>query len=225
MKPTKTLFLIFIRRLTIIILGFLSTFFVTAFFGAIIPSNNIWEPPNDGIDIYVETNGVHVSIILPLHNDKGILRNKLQASHMRHPQYHSEYAMIGWGHKGVYLRAENWNDLTLSDASSAVFGTGNSLLHIYYLQKPKPSSYRKKIRISQVQYFHILNNIARYFQYNNNGKLNVYTGYSPNNIFYEANGRYSILNTCNVWAGRMLREAGIKIGYWTVFSQSIMYQF
>ena len=227
MKPNNII-LTALRRVITIILGGLALFFVSIFFGGLIPSNISWQEPEkleEAIDIYVETNGIHVSIILPTTNDNGILSDKLQASHLKNPAYHSEYAMIGWGHKGVYQNAQDWNDLTFSDAASAAFGTGETLLHIYYRKNPEPNNYRKKIRINQKQYLHILNNVASFFQYDENGKLHVYKGYGDDNIFYAANGRYSAVNTCNTWVGRILKEAGIKIGYWTPISQSIMYPF
>ena len=211
----------FLLGLIIVIL----IYFLTALTAGSFSANSAWKQRANGVDIYVETNGIHVSLIVPLKNDGGLLSNKLQASHMKYPQYHSQYAMIGWGHKGVYQNAEDWNDLTVSDAASAVFGTGDALLHIYYREALKPNEYRKKIRISREQYQHIINNIAGYFRYDKNGKLNVYNGYGANDIFYAAKGSYSAINTCNVWAGRIFREAGVRIGYWTPFSQSIMWRF
>ncbi len=228
MKPNN-IYINTFRRIITLLLGLISAFLIAIMLGGLIPANSNWQEPErlsqQGIDIFVETNGIHVSIILPTANDNGILSDKLRASDLENPAYHSNHAMIGWGHKGVYQNAQDWNDLTLSDAASAAFGTGESLLHVYYRQNPKANSYRKKIRITQKQYLHILNNIASYFQYDENGKLRTYSGYGRDNIFYAANGRYSALNTCNTWAGRILREAGIKIGYWTPLSQSIMYRF
>lgn len=226
MKPIKSSLLAAARRSIIVILGLLSFYLVMAFWGAIIPSNRLWEPANssDAIDIFVETNDIHVSIIIPTKNDNGILTNILRPSHLPNPESHSQFAMIGWGHKAVYQNAQDWSDLTVSDAASAMLGTGDSLLHIYYRNDPKPNLYRKKISITKAQYFHLLHNIASYFKYDENDQLGTYVGYGPDNIFYEAKGKYSAINTCNVWAGKMLREAGIKIGYWTPLSQSIMYR-
>lgn len=237
MKLIASSLLIWLRRIVTLILAILSLYGVTAFFGAIIPANPLWtnplksalsgpgKIPPDSVDIFVETNGIHVSIILPMHHDNGILSNKLRASHMQKPQYHSQYAMIGWGHKGVYQNAQNWNDLTFADASSALLGSGDALLHIYYRNNPKANAYRKKIRITRDQYINILRNISGYFKYDENENLRSFSGYGADNIFYEAHGSYSAINTCNVWVGKILREAGLKIGYWTPFSQSIMYRF
>lgn len=229
MKPTTPIIIRYIKRAIYTLFAIIIMYIIAATIGGTFSANRQWTQATntieDPIDIYVETNGIHVSIILPLDQDEGILSNKLRASHMKNPQYHSQYAMIGWGHKGVYQNAQNWNDLTIKDAASAVFGTGDALLHIYYRDNPKPNEYRKKISISNIQYRHIMRNIAQYFRYNDDGKLLVYEGYGPNNIFYAANGQYSALNTCNVWVGRILREAGITIGYWTPFSQSIMWRY
>jgi hypothetical protein len=43
-------------------------------------------------------------------------------------------------------------------------------------------------------------------------------------MFYEANGGYSLVLTCNEWTGRALRESGVRTGLWTPLSQSIMWR-
>jgi len=40
-------------------------------------------------------------------------------------------------------------------------------------------------------------------------------GYRDDDLFYQANGSYSFIQTCNTWLGTGLRQAGIKISYWT----------
>jgi hypothetical protein len=49
-------------------------------------------------------------------------------------------------------------------------------------------------------------------------------GYGPDDIFYEANGGYSFILTCNEWTGRALRQAGVRTGLWTPLNQSIMWR-
>lgn len=41
--------------------------------------------------------------------------------------------------------------------------------------------------------------------------------------FYEAEGRFNVLNTCNVWIGHMLRRAGLDFGAWTPTPQSVAF--
>ena len=49
-------------------------------------------------------------------------------------------------------------------------------------------------------------------------------GYGPTDAFYEANGTYSALHTCNEWTGGALRAAGVRTGLWTPLSASIMWR-
>ena len=49
-------------------------------------------------------------------------------------------------------------------------------------------------------------------------------GYNDWDMFYEANGGYSFVLTCNEWTGRALRHAGIRTGLWTPLEQSIMWR-
>ena len=47
-------------------------------------------------------------------------------------------------------------------------------------------------------------------------------GYGPADVFYEARGPYNAFFTCNEWTGEALRAAGVRMGIWTPFAQSIM---
>ena len=46
--------------------------------------------------------------------------------------------------------------------------------------------------------------------------------YGDHDAFYPANGRYSLLQTCNVWTGSLLRDAGVKMGWWTPFAGNVL---
>ncbi len=49
-----------------------------------------------------------------------------------------------------------------------------------------------------------------------------YRGYAGYDAFYEANGRYSAVRTCNAWTGDALRFAGVRVGWWTPFPVTVM---
>ena len=40
-------------------------------------------------------------------------------------------------------------------------------------------------------------------------------GLNDTDVFFEAESGFSILRTCNVWIGEVLRGAGVKMGVWT----------
>lgn len=48
-------------------------------------------------------------------------------------------------------------------------------------------------------------------------------GYTNRDHFYEANGNYNLMNTCNVWVNKALKQAQVKTSIWSPFSQGILY--
>ena len=49
-----------------------------------------------------------------------------------------------------------------------------------------------------------------------------YRGYAGYDAFYDANGRYDAVRTCNSWTGDALRFAGVRVGAWTPFPVTVM---
>ena len=47
-------------------------------------------------------------------------------------------------------------------------------------------------------------------------------GYAAHDVFYEARGRYSAVTTCNEWTGAALRAAGVRVGRWTPFADTVL---
>ena len=43
-------------------------------------------------------------------------------------------------------------------------------------------------------------------------------------MFYEGDGSFSMFFNCNDWTGRALRAAGVRMGLWTPFEQSMMWR-
>ena len=44
-----------------------------------------------------------------------------------------------------------------------------------------------------------------------------------NNCFYDAEGRYSCVNTCNVWVNEALKEANVKTSIWSPFHWGVLH--
>jgi uncharacterized protein (TIGR02117 family) len=200
-------------------------YFLTALIGSNIPANNAWRQPRDGIDIFVETNGVHVSIIVPISTAGEDLSDLIRPEHLSQKELYGTHAMIGWGHGGVYRNAKTWADVRSGDVTSAFFGSDDTLLHIYHLINPKPAPYRKKIKVSVQQYRSIISQIRSTFLLNGNGQSIANSAYGPNNLFYNAHGRYSAFYTCNSWSGHILKNAGIRTGIWTPMAGGLMQWF
>ncbi len=48
-------------------------------------------------------------------------------------------------------------------------------------------------------------------------------GYGDRDAFYVANGRYTIIDTCNQWTGQALRLGGAPVAPWTPFSFLVLW--
>ena len=197
-------------------------FFFCALIGSIIPANNAWRQPVDGIDIFVESNGIHVSLVLPISAAGEDLSDLVRPEHLSDPQLFGTHVMIGWGHQAVYRNARTWNDVRSGDVASAVLGSDQTTLHIYHLVDPKPLPHRKMLRVSAAQYRNIISQVRATFRLNEQQLSVAHPAYGPDNVFYDSVGHYSALNTCNNWTGTVLKNAGVRVGVWTPLPGGIM---
>ena len=225
------------RRALIVLLRFVAGvvavplfYFAAAFVLGVVPANVAFhEPPPgaSGVTIFIRGNGVHTWIVMPKVNDEMDWRPYALPAHLRDPRWgNADHVAIGYGNREFYLNTPTWGDLTARRAFAAFFGDGPTLLHVVHVDHPQPDEWTRPIRISREQYRRLAGFIQRRFQLDRGGRpIPVLgRGYADNDMFYEANGGYSFVLTCNEWTGRALREAGVRMGLWTPFEQSIMWR-
>ncbi len=197
-------------------------FFAAALIGSSIPANNGWQQVKDGIPIFVETNGVHVSLIVPIAASGEDLSDLIRPDQLSDPMLYGTHAMVGWGHGAVYRNARTWGDVRAKDIASAIFGSDFTTLHVYHLVNPRPEPYRKQLRVTPGQYHRIIAQIRATFLLDKQGRSTAHPAYGPNNLFYDSYGHYDAFHTCNSWTGDVLRRAGVRIGIWTPLPGGIM---
>ncbi len=195
---------------------------VAALIGSHIPANSKWQQSAEGVDIFVETNGVHVSLIVPMSAAGDDLSDLIRPDQLANPDLYGTHAMIGWGHKRVYRNARTWGDVKSGDIASAIIGSDDTTLHIYHLIEPRPLSYRRMLRVTPEQFHIIVAQIRNTFRLDAAGKSHAYPAYGRDNMFYDSVGHYSAFNTCNTWTGDVLRRAGVRMGVWTPMPGGIM---
>lgn len=197
-------------------------YMLAALVGSLVPANSDWRQPADGIDIYVETNGVHVSLIVPMAAAGEDLSDLIRPEHLSNRDLYGTHVMIGWGHGRVYRNAATWDEVKSGDIASAIVGSDFTTLHVYHLVDPKPLPHRRKLTVSSAEYRRIIANIRQTFRLDANGASVTYPGYAADNVFYDSVGHYSALNTCNNWTANILKNAGVRIGIWTPMPGSVM---
>lgn len=184
------------------------------------------EEPNakDEVTIYIKTNGVHTDIVVPVKNEQKDWSKDVKFEHTISKDTTYRYLGMGWGDKGFYLETPTWADLKASVAFKAATGLSTTATHATYYNSMTEDETCKKILISQEQYGRLIAYIDKSFQKDQNGQ-NIYiktnANYGRDDAFYEADGSYSMLHTCNTWTNKALKSCGQKCCFWTPFDSGI----
>ena len=198
-------------------------YLLAALAGSILPANQSWNSPDDGIELLVETNGLHTGIIMPIRTDVHDWTDLVRAEDMTDPRLYGSHILVGWGHAGVYRNTRYWRDLKVSDAASAIFGSDETLVHVYHLTYPQAyPHYRRSLKVSEAEYRKIAAVIRARFMLNDAGVPTPSRGYGKYDLFYQARGHYNAFYTCNSWTSDVLRQAGVRTGQWTPFQGGVM---
>jgi uncharacterized protein (TIGR02117 family) len=201
----------------LVLLMLIGTWFLCAWVLPKIKVNSDKSRPENGIEIYVKSNGVHTDIVLPAKNLVVDWKNLFRTETFEDVAEDAEYLSFGWGDKGFYLDTPTWDDLKFSTAFKAAFWLGESAMHLTYCKNAPPISERcKKIILNEEEYLKLSEYIKSSFQLKDNAIVLIqHPGYGSDDNFYEGKGTYNFMKTCNEWTGDALDYCGVEIGLWT----------
>ncbi len=196
------------------------------FFGYFLSRITIDKELNakEEVAIYILTNGVHTDLVVPIKSQFHNWSDEVKFNNTISKDTNYNYVAMGWGDRGFYLETPEWKDLKTSVALKAAFALSSTAIHATFYNKMVESESCKKIMISKEQYKKLVNYLTDSFQKDKDGHfMNIPTNafYSKNDAFYEAEGSYSVLNTCNTWANNGLKTCGQKCCLWTPFDTGI----
>jgi len=210
--------LIYIIKTVGIILGIIILYALLGFLLPFIEVSAKDDGEKKDIPIYIYTNGVHTDIVLPVKNDLHDWSSKIPFTNTISKKTDYQFVGIGWGDKGFYLNTPTWADLKFSTAFKAAFWLSESAMHCSYYTEMTEGADCKKIMISRSQYQDLVKFIDAKFDKDQAGNyllIPTKAVYSDNDAFYDAQGSYSFLNTCNTWTNDALKAAGQKAALWT----------
>ncbi|KQM47108.1 TIGR02117 family protein [Chryseobacterium sp. Leaf201] len=170
------------------------------------------------IPVYIYTNGVHTDIVMPVKNDLQDWGAKIPFANTKSGEIDYNFVGIGWGDKGFYLDTPTWADLKFSTAFKAAFWLSESAMHCTYYRTMKEGADCKMIMISRHQYKKLTAFVEKKFDRDEKGNfilIPTKAVYGNNDAFYDAQGTYSFLDTCNTWTNNALKAAGQKAALWT----------
>lgn len=201
-----------------------ATYTIFAIIFSIIPVNKD-AASNNGIDVYIKSNGVHLDIVLPIRNEIKDwstdiwIDNKITHS--------ANFISFGWGDKEFYLNTPEWSDLTLKTSITAMFLKRPSAMHIDYYKALQTSDKCKMIFVNEEQYKAIVDFIENSFMKDAFGNKIQIQGFQYNRFdcFYDATNSYNLFFTCNTWTNKCLKVSGLKACLWTPFDRGTLYHY
>lgn len=219
-------FLKFTGRFILGILAFIVLYLLVAFIMAHIPVNSNPEKSND-VAIYINSNGVHTDILVPIKNDIKDWTKDILYSQTKSKDSIMKYIAFGWGDKGFYLDTPEWSDLKASTALKAAFYLGTSAMHTKFYNKVKEDDECVKVTISKGDYKDLVKYIEDSFALDKNNKVQwiANRSYGQYDAFYEAHRKYSLFYTCNTWANNALKAGNQKAALWTPYDKWIFYHY
>lgn len=209
------------------IAGLIVFILIYLFFSWLLPFikvNTSFTNAPDGIEIFIQSNGVHTDFVMPVKSVQINWNELIPYSDFENVNSDYQYIAMGWGDKGFFMETPTWADLKFSTAITAAFGLGGTAMHVTYKYKqPKLGELCKRIVISKEQYKKLIDYVLFSFQLMNDKPILIkHPGYNQQDCFYEGKGTYNMFKTCNVWTGKGLKVTGVKIGVWTPLHNSIV---
>ncbi|QMT33004.1 TIGR02117 family protein [Conchiformibius steedae DSM 2580] len=202
-------------------------YFAAALLLGNLPVHASRSPDMGDIEIFLVDNGVHSDIVLPVRQNGHDWHTVFPPQRLADPLHAelAEYIGIGWGSRRFFLHTRTWGDLDALTALEALSGTGQSVMHVSYYPSALITDKRRtvSIHVSAAEYARIVEQIRASLPLSPNGEaVFAAAGYGDKDLFYEANGRYHLFNTCNSWTNNVLKKSGLTAVIWTPFSGDVL---
>lgn len=209
-----------IGRIAAALAALLIAYGLAGLIGGALPAHPDWRPPADGVEIFVESNGVHTGLVLPKRAAGVDWRDIFPPGHLADPRFGGwDHLAIGWGERTFYLETPHWADVRPATVLAAALGSRRTLLHVEHVPRPIADANIRRIMLRPDEY----RRLAAFIRAALAPGAAHYPGYGRDDVFYESNGHYSALRTCNAWTGDALRQAGIRVGRWTPFPATLLW--
>lgn len=190
-------------------------YFIIAIVLSITPSTTEEIAEEKNKEIYIQSNGTHLDIVVPIAQLDSQLLQQLQL-----PK-NTQYVCFGWGNKEFFFNVPEWKDLSFGLAFRALFFRLESAMHVIAYTEKKTEW--TTIKIAKQQQNKLNKFIENSFTKKDKSVVLCKKNDAENNCFYDAEGKYSCINTCNVWVNDALKEANIKTSIWSPFHWGILY--
>ena len=215
---------IWVKRAALAMLALPALYLAAALVGSLIPVNRGWEEAERGTTVYIADNGIHADIIMPVRAHGLDWSPLFPARDFAAADPTARWIAFGSGEERVYLNTPTWWDLTPRTVSSAL-GGGRQVMHVEYVTNPSYAV--REIRLRPEEYRRLWAAIRADFLVDGRGRIQRidHPGYGCCDAFYRAPGKHSAIRTCNTWAAKWLRLAGIETSLWPPFVNGLTWRY
>lgn len=163
------------------------------------------------------SNEIHTDLALPADPDVVARFSFMAADGLDPSQPGVAYIIAGWGGRSFYIETPSWSDLKPGPVFDALT-YDRSVMHMALggeIDRNHPTV--TTIDLDEASFERLLEKVLASFTLNSDGNHRVIPDaqYGEYDLFYEAEGLFNALVGCNVWTAAMLRQAGLKTGWWT----------
>lgn len=193
--------------------------------GSIIPVNCSFRQPDNGVEIFISSNGVHTDFVVPVQHEIFNWRSFIPGNHLEPYWSYATHIAFGWGDRGFYLKTPEWKDLKPGTAIRATLIPTPSAVHVTLWSQPVEDHLTKKILIDTAQYLKLIDFITATFKTDKKG-IPVFTapGYGNHDVFYDGVPPFHLFRTCNTWTNDGLNYIGVRCCFWTFYDRAILWQ-
>jgi uncharacterized protein (TIGR02117 family) len=171
--------------------------------------------------VLVLSSAIHTDLALPATPDV-VARFAFMAKDGLDPtQPGVAYLIAGWGGRSFYVETPTWSDLKPGPVFSALT-LDRSVMHVGLAGKiDRNNPTVTAVELDEESFERMIEAVLSGFSSGDDGKPLVVAGanYGEYDRFYEAEGWFNAIVGCNVWTARMLRQGGLKTGWWTPLPQ------
>lgn len=184
-----------------------------AFIGAFVPGRTASVVVGDDVTIKLIAGPIHYDLLLPATPETRQAFGFLNEFGV--PVETSDWIVVGWGSQAFYTATGGYQDLDIGPIFRAV--TGDSAVFRFDAISADLTGFGDAVPMSNAQYAQLRGQILQGVMRDETAGVMPIAGagFTATDVFLEARGRFSILRTCNVWVGEVLRGAGVKMGAWT----------
>jgi uncharacterized protein (TIGR02117 family) len=168
-------------------------------------------------------NPIHTDIALPADPDVLERFGFLAESGMPLGDGRVKWLIVGWGGRSFYLETPTWSDLKPGPAIAALT-VDASVMHVGVTGDiPEGTDGITPIDLSPQAFAAVMQVASNSFASGSDGRPILIEGrsYGAFDRFYEAKGRFNAVVGCNTWTGAVLRQGGIRTGWWNPMPQSL----